>query len=67
MTPNKILESARKLPPADRLFLVDALLASLDEPDPAWLAEAQDRLAAFQRGELPVGPIEALFAKVRTL
>jgi len=71
MTHTEILESARKLRPVDRLHLIDALLESLDEPDPAieaaWLAEAQDRLAAYERGELPAGPIEELFAKVRAL
>ena len=65
----EILESARKLRPLERLKLIDALMDSLDEPDPvieaAWAAEAQDRLAAYQRGELPIAPIEELFAKLR--
>jgi putative addiction module component (TIGR02574 family) len=47
---------AAKLPPSDRLELVETILATLDKPDPdisaAWAAEAQDRLAAFRRGEL---------------
>jgi putative addiction module component (TIGR02574 family) len=47
---------AAKLPPSDRLELVETILATLDKPDPeisaAWAAEAQDRLAAYQRGEL---------------
>ena len=71
MSHTEILETARKLSPVDRLHLIDALLESLDEPDPvieaAWLAEAQDRLAAFERGELPAAPIEELFAKLRAL
>ncbi len=71
MSHTEILESARKLRPVERLHLIDALLESLDEPDPvieaAWLAEAQDRLAAFERGELPAAPIEELFAKLRAL
>ena len=71
MSHTEILESARKLPPVERLHLIDALLESLDEPDPvieaAWLAEAQDRLAAFERSELPAAPIEELFAKLRAL
>jgi putative addiction module component (TIGR02574 family) len=47
---------AAKLPPGDRLQLVEAILATLDKPDPeiyaAWAAEAEDRLSAFRRGEL---------------
>ncbi len=66
----EILESARKLRPVERLQLIDALMESLDEPDPAieaaWVAEAQDRLAAFKRGELSAAPIEELLAKYRT-
>ncbi len=70
MSTAEILESARKLRPVERLRLIDALMASLDEPDPvieaAWAVEAQDRLAAYQRGDLPAGHIEELFAKYRT-
>ncbi len=69
MSTAEILESARKLRPVERLKLIDALMDSLDEPDPvieaAWALEAQDRLAAYQRGELPAAPIEELFAKLR--
>lgn len=47
---------AAKLPPSDRLQLVETILATLDKPDPeilaAWAAEAEDRLAAFRRGDL---------------
>ena len=69
MTHAEILESARKLPPVDRLHLIDALLESLDEPDPAietaWLAEAQDRLAAYERGELPLAELAPLLEQYR--
>jgi len=47
---------AAKLPPSDRLQLVETILATLDKPDPeigaAWATEAEDRLAAYRRGEL---------------
>ena len=70
MSTAEILESARKLLPEERLQLIDALMESLDEPDPAieaaWAAEAQDRLAAFKRGELKAAPIEELLAKYRS-
>lgn len=49
---------AAKLAPSDRLQLVETILATLDKPDPeisaAWSAEAEDRLAAYRRGELEV-------------
>lgn len=71
MSTTEILESARKLRPVERLQLIDALMDSLDEPDPAieaaWAAEAQDRLAAYDRGELKAAPIEELFQKLRRL
>jgi putative addiction module component (TIGR02574 family) len=70
MSTTEIFESARKLRPVERLQLIDALMDSLDEPDPAieaaWAAEAQDRLAAYDRGELPSAPIEELLAKYRS-
>ena len=69
MSTAEILESARKLRPVERLKLIDALMESLDEPDPvieaAWAVEAQDRLAAYQRGELPLGDLEPVLAKYR--
>ena len=47
---------AAKLPPSDRLQLLETIRATLDQPDPeiaaAWVAEAEDRLAAYRRGEL---------------
>jgi putative addiction module component (TIGR02574 family) len=47
---------AAKLPPSERLQLVETILATLDKPDPeisaVWAAEAEDRLAAYRSGEL---------------
>jgi putative addiction module component (TIGR02574 family) len=47
---------AAKLAPSDRLQLVETILATLDKPDPeiaaAWASEAEERLAAYRRGEL---------------
>ncbi len=69
MSTAEILESARKLRPVERLQLIDALMDSLDEPDPAieaaWAAEAQDRLAAYDRGELHLGDLAPVLAKYR--
>ena len=53
---SELIAMAAKLPPGDRLQLVEAILATLDKPDPeisaAWAAEAEDRLSAYRRGEL---------------
>ncbi len=47
---------AAKLSPSERLQLVETILATLDKPDPeitaAWASEAEDRLAAYKRGEI---------------
>ena len=60
---------ARKLSPAKRIDLVDDILASLDEPDPnidrQWAKEADDRLAAYRRGEIQAVPLEQVLAKYR--
>jgi putative addiction module component (TIGR02574 family) len=71
MTTAEILESARLLRADEQLFLIDSLFAMLDVPDPtieaAWAAEAQDRAAAYGRGEIQAAPVEELFAKMRAL
>lgn len=62
-------KQARKLSPAERLELVDDLLASLDEVDPAidrlWAKEAEERLAAYRRGEIKAVALEEVLAKYR--
>lgn len=71
MTTAEILESARLLRADEQLFLIGSLFAMLDVPDPtieaAWAAEAQDRAAAYERGEIQAAPVEELFAKMRAL
>jgi putative addiction module component (TIGR02574 family) len=65
----KLSAQARKLSPAERLDLVDDILASLDETDPAidrmWAKEAEDRLAAYRRGEIKAVPLQEVLAKYR--
>lgn len=60
---------ARKLSPSERLELVDDLLASLDESDPRldarWAKEAEDRLAAYRRGEIKAVALQEVLAKYR--
>ncbi len=66
----KILSAeARKLSPAERVALVDDILASLDEADPEidglWAEETQERGAAYRRGEIRAIPLEQVLAKYR--
>ena len=69
MTTAEILESARKLGLDEQLRLIDSLFDLLDPPDlavhTAWLAEAQDRMAAFDQGAITAGPVDALLLKMR--
>lgn len=62
----KLTDEASALTPDERAELIDGILC-LDAPDPAidaaWAAEAQRRLAAWRRGELPSIPAEEVFAK----
>ena len=52
----RILKEALGLSPAERAALIDELTSSLDRPDPDieehWAKEAEDRLRAYQAGEL---------------
>ena len=61
-----ILDQALKLPANDRAALVENLILSLDKPDPSldaqWLREAEDRLTAYQSGELGALDAEQLRA-----
>lgn len=53
----QVLEEALSLPPAERAELVDRLLTSLDSSsrrriDELWAQEAEERLDAFEGGEI---------------
>jgi len=65
----KILEEALKLPPQDRAELLERLLATFQEPpdpelDKLWAQEAEDRLDAYERGELGTVSEEEVFARI---
>ena len=65
---NEILEQILALPPSDRAELADSILASLEPSDPdllkLWAAEAEDRVAAFKRGELEAVSAEVVFGEI---
>jgi putative addiction module component (TIGR02574 family) len=62
-------EQVRALSPRDRIALVEDVLDSLDQADPnidrLWTAEASERLAAYQRGEMKANDLRDLLAKYR--
>ena len=64
-----LIEQARQLPVLERMEVVDALLATIDEPNPEldrlWIVEAEDRLAAYRRGEIKTVEMEDVLAKYR--
>jgi len=53
---HQLAEKAIGLRPTERIRLVEAILYSLDEPDPdiekSWVAESEARYEAYKRGEL---------------
>jgi putative addiction module component (TIGR02574 family) len=64
-----ILEVARRLPAKERAALVDELLRSPDKPDAEvdalWAKEAEERLAAYDRGDIEAIDAEVVFAELR--
>lgn len=62
-----LIDEARKLSAEERIEIADAMMASLDDPDPGhdqvWLAEAKDRLAAYRRGEIATRDFDEVLAK----
>jgi putative addiction module component (TIGR02574 family) len=55
-TLEQIAKKAIGLRPIERIRLVEAILFSLDKPDPdiekSWVAESEARYEAYKRGEL---------------
>ena len=64
-----IIEQAKQLTALERIEVVDALLASVDKPDAEvdkqWAIEAEDRLAAYRRGEIKALDLNQVLAKYR--
>jgi len=65
----ELMAVALKLPASERAVLADELLHSLDKTDPAidalWAKEAEDRLAAYDRGEVEAVDADAVLAEMR--
>jgi putative addiction module component (TIGR02574 family) len=65
----KVLAEALELPPLERAELVEELLTSFEFPseksvDELWGKEAEDRIDAFERGDLSSIPAKKVFEKI---
>ena len=65
----QILAEALKLPPVERAELVENLLTSFEfesrkKIDALWAEEAEDRIDAFERGEMGAIPAGDVFAEI---
>ena len=64
-----ILANALELPPLERAELVESLLSSFEFPfrgtiDSSWAQEAEDRVEAFERGEMAAIPARDVFTEI---
>jgi len=67
----QIEDQARALSAEERAKLAQSMLESLHSPladiEAAWEEEIEQRVAAFDRGEIPLYPAEDVFAEARRL
>lgn len=71
MSTNDLIDEVTLLPVEERLRIVDALLQSLNTPNPevdeAWAKVAQRRLEELDAGVVEAIPGEEVFARIRAL
>ena len=67
----QVIEQALRLPPDERATVIEQLLSSLDQPDDRidalWAKEAEDRIAAYEAGEMQAISAEEVFAELHDL
>lgn len=66
----KVVNDALSLPPKSRAKLAEKLLESLDDPRQKeiaqlWAEEAEDRIDAYERGDLKAIPGKEVFPRLR--
>ena len=66
-----VMNEALALPPVERAGLIEELLASFDRTsravvDAAWSQEAEERLEAHARGQIPDLPLADVVARINT-
>ena len=69
---SELEQRARSLAPDDRARLAEMLLESLQGPPPseveaAWNREIEERIAAYDRGDLQASSAEDVFAEARRI
>ncbi len=67
---DKVISQALSLPPRSRAKLAEKLLESLDDPkqreiDLLWAAEVEDRIDAYEKGDLKAIPGREVFRKLK--
>jgi putative addiction module component (TIGR02574 family) len=64
---NTLVEKALELKPQDKILLIEALVTSLDKPDPEiskiWLQEAEARLKAYREGKTKGITVDEIFSE----
>jgi putative addiction module component (TIGR02574 family) len=65
----QVLSDALTLPPIERAELIEELFFSFDTTDRSrldqlWVAEAENRIDAYEQGEFTTIPAEAVFARL---
>ena len=65
----QVLEDALSLPPNERAEIAERILSSLDlvaqqENDRLWAQEVENRLDAYERGEIKAVPADEVFKKI---
>lgn len=68
-TARELIQEIEKLPPAERVRLIDMVIRDTIKPDAEieriWIKEAESRWAAFERGEVEAVPYESVMTKYR--
>ncbi|MDZ7690981.1 MAG: addiction module protein [Balneolaceae bacterium] len=63
----QVLEKALKMTPAERAEIVDQLLQSLDQPDKEinklWEKEVEDRIDAFESGDIQTVTVQEVLER----
>ena len=65
----QVLKKAVHLPPTERAELVEQILSSFDlssrnEIDALWAEEAEDRIDAYDQGQIKAVPASRVFEKI---
>lgn len=65
----RVLQDALALPPTERAMLVEEILSSFDSPsrqqvDALWAKEAEDRIDAYERGDMRSSPAQEVFDRI---